>query len=319
MSQIGGSQRVREDLEHALEVGRKVTAKVQWISKPAQTTRPRWIHCTPLLGINGLIAVWMVILVDDVEEEEKSQAQVPVVPTASNEAARSTSEALPWEAAGKPGLSGALGNGFVEGSTSSNSSLSGAGSRNPYDLTPPVPERNRLRKGRPSNIRLPSEPSEDAMLGATVSPFAAPSDTRYKVKVWSGGVDDEPKQSMEDESRPRATRPRFGQPPVDVGGSGYPPFAVRPGPRINGRAYSLNSNSEHGISADGERASGSIDDDRPMSQSNSIPSPSRSNGQPLGPPVNVPRMPDATIEADSRRPGRRTYKSLSPYGILFND
>jgi len=313
MSQIGGSQRVREDLEHALEVGRKVTAKVQWISKPAQITRPRWIHCTPLLGINGLIAVWMVILVDDVEEEEQSQAQVPIKPTTSNEAARSTSEALPWEAAGKPGLSGTVGNGFVEGSGSSNSSqaaLSSIGSRNPYDLTPPVPERNRLRKGKSSNVRIPPSPSKDTMLGATVSPFAAPNDTGYKVKVWSGGVEDEPKQSMEDMSRLRGARPRFGQPPVDIGGSGNSPSAVRPGPRINGREYSIDSNSERGLSANGDGATGSFDDERPMSRSSSIVPPS---------PVNVPRMPDAPIEAESRRPGRRTYKSLSPYGILFDD
>ncbi len=302
---------MREDLEHALEAGRKVTAKVQWISKPAQITRPRWIHCTPLLGINGLIAVWMVILVDDVEEEEKSQAQVPVRPTASNEAARSTSEALPWETAGKSGLSGTIGNGFVEGSGSSSSSQkSGVGSRNPYDLTPPVPERNRLRKGKPSNVRIPPSPSNDTMLGASVSPFAAPNDTGYKVKVWSGGVEDEPKASMEDTSRLRGARPRFGQPHADVGGSGSPLTAVRPGPRINGRAYSIDSTSERGISANDDGANGSVDGDRPMSRSSSI--------VPLS-PVNVPRMPDAPIEAETRRPGRRTYKSLSPYGILFDN
>lgn len=311
MGQIGGSQRVREDLEHALEVGRKVTAKVQWISKPAQITRSRWIHCTPLLGINGLIAVWMVILVDDVEEEEKSQAQVPTKPTTSNEAARSTSEALPWEAASKPELSGTIGNGFVEGSGSSNSSqVSGIGSRNPYDLTPPVPERNRLRKGKPSHVRIPPSPSKDTIPGATVSPFAASDETGYKVKVWSGGVEDEPKQSMEDTSRFRGARLRFGQPPVDVGGSGSPLSAVRPGPRINGRAYSIDSSSERGLSANEEGATGSIDGDRPMSRSSSIVPSS---------PVNVPRMPDAPIEAEGRRPGRRTYKSLSPYGILFDD
>lgn len=317
MGQIGGSQRVRDDLEHALEVGRKVTAKVQWISKPAQLTRPRWIHCTPLLGINGLIAVWMVILVDDVEEEEKGHAHEPIRPTTSNESARSTSEALPWETAGRPGPSGTVGNGFVEGSGSSNSSQkSGVGTRNPYDLTPPVPERNRLRKGKPTNVRIPPSTSRDnmvgaySMLGASVSPFAASNDTGYKVKVWSGGVEDEPKQSMEDTSRLRGARPRFGQSPVDVGGSGSPLSAVRPGPRINGRAYSIDSTSERGISVNEEGPTGSVDDDRPMSRGSSLIPPS---------PVNVPRMPDQPIEAETRRPGRRTYKSLSPYGILFDN
>lgn len=85
MSQLGGSQRVREDLEQALEVGRKVTAKVQWMSKTAQSAPSKWIHCTPLLGINGLIAVWMVILVDDVQQEEKQRAPVPVKKSLPNE------------------------------------------------------------------------------------------------------------------------------------------------------------------------------------------------------------------------------------------
>lgn len=311
MGQIGGSQRVREDLEHALEAGRKVTAKVQWISKPTQSTRSRWIHCTPLLGINGLIAVWMVILVDDVGEEEKRQARVPIQPATSIEAARGTSEALPWEEASKPGLSGTVGNGFVEGSGSSNSSqVSGVSGRTPYDLTPPVPERNRLRNGKPSHVRIPPSPFKDTMPGATGSPFAASGENGYKVKVWSGGVEDEPKQSMEDTSRLRGARPRFGQPAVEVGGSGSPLSAVRPGPRINGRAYSIDSSSEHGVSANEEGATGSIDDERPMSRSSSIVPPS---------PVNVPRMPDAPIEAETRRPGRRTYKSLSPYGVLFDN
>lgn len=26
---------------------------------------PRWIHCTPLLGQNGAVGVWMIVLVED--------------------------------------------------------------------------------------------------------------------------------------------------------------------------------------------------------------------------------------------------------------
>ena len=318
LSQIGGSQRVREDLEHALEVGRKVTARVQWISKPAQNIRSRWIHCTPLLGVNGLIAVWMVILVDDIEEEEKSQAQLPVKPLASNETPTSPAEVLPWEAIGNPGYSGILSRGFVEGSGSSNTSqaaLSGDGNMTPFDSTPPVPERNRLRKGRPSN--LPADPSRDAMMGATISPFASKTDTRYKVKVWSGPEEQQPKQSMDENSRPRAPRLRFGQHPDLVGKSDSPPFTVRPGPRINGKAYSFDSNSEHGISVNDESGS----DGRPMSRSSrgsSFAPAGRDNGQPVVAPIHLPSRPEAQNGAESRPLTRRTYKSLSPYGVLFD-
>lgn len=65
MSKIGGSNRVREELTAALADGRGVTAKVRWISKHDEEGRNKWIHCTPLLGINGQIGVWMIIIVDD--------------------------------------------------------------------------------------------------------------------------------------------------------------------------------------------------------------------------------------------------------------
>ncbi|KAL1625615.1 hypothetical protein SLS56_007199 [Neofusicoccum ribis] len=67
MSRIGGSSRVREELEQALSVGRGVTAKVRWLSssRPDDEGRSRWIHCTPLLGQNGTVGVWMIVLVDD--------------------------------------------------------------------------------------------------------------------------------------------------------------------------------------------------------------------------------------------------------------
>lgn len=64
MDRIGSSERVREELVAALAEGRGVTAKVRWISRDEEG-RNRWIHCTPLLGHNGNIGVWMVVLVDD--------------------------------------------------------------------------------------------------------------------------------------------------------------------------------------------------------------------------------------------------------------
>jgi hypothetical protein len=69
MSKIGGSSRVREELTQALADGRGVTAKIRWVSKHDPEGRNRWIHCTPLVGINGAIGVWMIVIVDDEREE----------------------------------------------------------------------------------------------------------------------------------------------------------------------------------------------------------------------------------------------------------
>jgi hypothetical protein len=65
MAKIGGSNRVRDELTQALADGRGVTAKVRWVSKTDVEGRNRWIHCTPLIGSNGAIGVWMIVIVDD--------------------------------------------------------------------------------------------------------------------------------------------------------------------------------------------------------------------------------------------------------------
>ncbi|MCJ1442754.1 MAG: hypothetical protein MMC23_003251 [Stictis urceolatum] len=69
LERIGGSSRVRDELEHALTEGRGVTAKIRWLNKFGDGEgRARWIHCTPLLGSNGHIGVWMVVLIDSENE-----------------------------------------------------------------------------------------------------------------------------------------------------------------------------------------------------------------------------------------------------------
>ncbi|KAK2017902.1 hypothetical protein LZ32DRAFT_522547 [Colletotrichum eremochloae] len=68
MDRIGGSNRVREGLSRAFADGHGVTAKIRWISRSSIEGRIRWIHCTPLLGSNGAVGVWMVVLVDDETE-----------------------------------------------------------------------------------------------------------------------------------------------------------------------------------------------------------------------------------------------------------
>ncbi|KAF2720722.1 hypothetical protein K431DRAFT_225891 [Polychaeton citri CBS 116435] len=69
LNRIGGSSRVRDDLGAALAEGRGVTAKIRWLTRADEEGegdgRPRWIHCTPLLGHSGAVGVWMVVLVDE--------------------------------------------------------------------------------------------------------------------------------------------------------------------------------------------------------------------------------------------------------------
>lgn len=60
---------MRSDLAAALGEGRGVTAKIRWLTKADEEGegegRPRWIHCTPLLGHSGTVGVWMIVLVDE--------------------------------------------------------------------------------------------------------------------------------------------------------------------------------------------------------------------------------------------------------------
>ncbi|KAL8972920.1 MAG: hypothetical protein Q9183_000271 [Haloplaca sp. 2 TL-2023] len=79
MNKIGGSSRVRDELTSALAEGRGVTAKVRWISRVDEDGRNRWIHCTPLVGSNGQIGVWMIVLVDDDQGLTRKWKQAPPV------------------------------------------------------------------------------------------------------------------------------------------------------------------------------------------------------------------------------------------------
>ncbi|KAL8929588.1 MAG: hypothetical protein Q9172_000384 [Xanthocarpia lactea] len=79
LNKIGGSSRVRDELTSALAEGRGVTAKVRWVSRADEEGRNRWIHCTPLVGSNGQIGVWMVVLVDDDQGLSRRWKQAPPV------------------------------------------------------------------------------------------------------------------------------------------------------------------------------------------------------------------------------------------------
>lgn len=80
MDKIGGSNRVRDGLNQAFAGGHGVTAKVRWMSSANSEGRVRWIHCTPLLGSNGAVGVWMVVLIEEESEAngKKSKDAPPV-------------------------------------------------------------------------------------------------------------------------------------------------------------------------------------------------------------------------------------------------
>lgn len=90
LDRIGGSNRVRESLSDALSDGsRGVTAKIRWLPHAVsdledhyEEGRPRWIHCTPLLGQNGSVGVWMIVLVDEKEHitPHRRFRQAPPIP-----------------------------------------------------------------------------------------------------------------------------------------------------------------------------------------------------------------------------------------------
>ncbi|EDU50032.1 PAS-9 domain containing protein [Pyrenophora tritici-repentis] len=90
LDRIGGSNRVRDSLSDALADGsRGVTAKIRWLPHAVpdledsnEEGRPRWIHCTPLLGQNGAVGVWMVVLVDEKEHSHPNRRfrQAPPIP-----------------------------------------------------------------------------------------------------------------------------------------------------------------------------------------------------------------------------------------------
>ena len=260
LNKIGGSARVRDDLAHALGVGRKVTAKVQWLSKTAPKSRARWMHCTPLLGVNDAIGVWMVILVDDENDSEgEPEKQEPASRANNRPAINYTADAIPWDVerqnASRMGTSTSV---WSEGGESRN--------------RPQEPTRNKLKK---------------PLLRQT-------SDTKESTQVA----------------------------PI-----------VRPGPRIAGKAYSFNSSNDGQITVDDSIVPAG-NDSRPSSSNSSIPTPMQISMQPKlrlaeqrstsievpkSPPVNMPYRPSIDSKADSTKPVRRTYKSLSPYGLLFED
>jgi hypothetical protein len=113
MNKIGGSNRVREELTAAFAEGRGVTAKVRWISRGDDQGKNKWIHCTPLVGHQGHIGVWMVVVVDDEQGGERWQPGTGRLPPSVATPERSRTPAI-----GHKVISGSQ-NGSVENMPSS--------------------------------------------------------------------------------------------------------------------------------------------------------------------------------------------------------
>jgi hypothetical protein len=67
MDRIGGPQSVRDGILESLTEGVTVTARISWLTgatnqeeRSSLEGKARWIHCTPLLGSDEKVGVWMI-------------------------------------------------------------------------------------------------------------------------------------------------------------------------------------------------------------------------------------------------------------------
>jgi hypothetical protein len=114
MDRIGGPLHVREGLLEAFAQGIGVTAKISWLTQPANRPqspsnsvlnseydgssdvkqpetlegKPRWIHCTPLTGSDSKPGVIMIVMVD---KEEITGQLNPLTTATARMAMRSAS------------------------------------------------------------------------------------------------------------------------------------------------------------------------------------------------------------------------------------
>jgi hypothetical protein len=79
--------RVRDELTAALASGQGVTAKVRWVSGRAGAGagdddggRPRWLHCTPLAGLDGEVGAFMVLVIDEANPSPATTRFKPAPP-----------------------------------------------------------------------------------------------------------------------------------------------------------------------------------------------------------------------------------------------
>ena len=195
-------------------------------------------------------------------------------------------------------------------------------------------------EAEPEQEQVPQKTLTASRIGSNYTAEALPWDEKrhganssgVSTSIWSDTA--EAKKSDEP-GRAKPRRPMFRQPP-ETDSSALQAVVVRPGPKIAGRAYSVTSNSDGRSSVDEEnRTSTGGADSRPTSQGSTF-IPIQNIMQPkvkiAGRPsfdgeegrkvvTNMPGQSGAGRETgmDGRPSARRTYKSLSPYGILFED
>lgn len=145
MNKIGGSTRVQDELTAALAEGRGVTAKVRWVSKADEDGRNRWIHCTPLLGSNGQIGVWMVVLIDDDQELSRRWKQAPPVGPHRGKVYGSSREGL------DPRRSN---DNYATGGTAGSGSLRGHYATNDHHLQGMIATGGSIRSSSPNSVRI---------------------------------------------------------------------------------------------------------------------------------------------------------------------
>lgn len=309
LDRVGCSSRVREELEHALSAGQKVTAKIQWLPG-LRSHESAWLHCTPLQS-NGIIGVWMIILVD--EEEEFAEPPPPSAPATApalvqdftdKPASGDIPQPTPWESIKH--YQQADGN---HGSSSTSDSSQTAFSD---PIKPSVERVTPLH-------RKALEPVPLTFVSSKAKSDTDPSISALKLRhgvATRSPHDAEEFQSVEDE--------------FDL------PIQGRRKPKE--KSYSYESVLDHRVSTNyvynrtgsrGKDMSTSSD-----SLDNTVPSISQAQdlkwrqininrthtgrpGRDGQAPVKLPGHPK--IEENQRRPVWKTKKSLSPYGVLFDD
>lgn len=103
MDRIGGPKHVQEGILDSFIHGTSVTAKVSWLpsaqgNQSTLESKPRWVHCTPMMGSDDRVGVWMVVMVEEEEVTGSLNSR-----QSANEAPRFTENKLYAEYATREG------------------------------------------------------------------------------------------------------------------------------------------------------------------------------------------------------------------------
>lgn len=185
----------------------------------------------------------------------------------------------------------------------------------------------------------PRDSRSASRLGSNYTAEALPWDEKrhranpsgVSTSIWSDSA--EPK-GLDEIGRPKPRTPMFRQ-QSEMDDPGQQPLVTRLGPKLAGRALSTTLNTDRRISADDEsRTSFGGADSRPTSQGSGFGSMQQNmqprlkiagrpslegNGGRKAPIANVPATFSERETGMDGKPFKRTYKSLSPYGMLFED